>query len=462
MAGISHNCKPNHPCPICGKPDYCNWVEFPNGDVRYDCHRMEGAVGDIKAFAGGLYYLQKISPNGFFGWEPLEQHERFEAERQKNKKAYSKNRATAPAESGERKEIKETGVVEPLPPEELDERYRALFKLLVLEDKHYNVLNAEWGKVPGLTDRILSRYPVKSLPPYDYVRFSSEEKLRNKSRKRIIGSLVETFGDMKGVRGFYQKESGNWEIACKGGILYPELDENGYIVGLRYADDYPTVSGELDGRAGNFTYGRDGDSPAGWYFTDSNGSKELVWTYGAPDNRIGLNLKGYPEGKVNGKYKAVSSYRMVKVSEDETSVTYANSYSSGTRHVTRPSLYTCDGDNCGMFYVTEGEKKAIVANTILNAPVASIPGVGSIGALFEPVGQKIIESLKAKGMKILVIVLDADKNENMLVLKAQEKGVKQALANGLNIAIGEWNPLWGKGFDDTLISGVKPKIYPVR
>ena len=465
MAGSSHNCNKGHLCVICGKHDYCNWVEYPNGDTLYYCHRTPGQVGDVRPFSGGLYRLQKITPNEFYVWEPLEQRERFTKALKKEgngKACYSKKHVTAPAESVA-KATKETGVVEPLPPELLDQRYRALLDKLVLEDKHLKVLDAEWGKVPGLTDRILSRYPIKSLPPHDYIRFSTEEKLRNKSRKRIFGELIETFGDLKGVRGFYQKESGNWELACKGGILYPELDENGYIVGLRYADDYPRVSGNFAGKAGEFSYGRRGEVPAGWYFTDSaTGSEELVWTYGSDRNRIELNIKGYPAGKVNGKYKAVSSYRMEKVSENETSVTYANSYNNGTRHVTRPSLYTCEGDNTGIFYVTEGEKKAIVANTILNAPVASIPGVGSIGTLFEPVGLKILNSLKEKGMKVLVIVLDADKNENMMVLKAQEKGVRAALENGFNIAIGEWNPLWGKGFDDTLIAGVKPKIYPVR
>ena len=464
--GTSHNCKPDHPCPVCGKPDYCNWVEFPGGDLLYYCKRVPGTIGDTAAFSGGIYKLKKITPEDFYVWEPLEQYERnLEAWKKAqgiDGKGYRKKKVTVSAEPVT-KAVKEEGVVEPLPPQELDIRYRTLLDMLVLEDKHRDVLEAEWGKVPGLTERILSRYPVRSLPPYDGIRFSSEERLRNKSRKRIFGELVESFGDMKGVRGFYRKENGNWELACKGGILYPELDADGYIVGLRYADDYPKVSGSLNGHGGTFTYGREGDGPAGWYFADAEtGAKTLVWTYGAEDNLIELNAKGYPPGKVDGKYKAVSSYRVKKVSEDANSVIYRNAYSEGTRHVTRPSLYTLEGDKAGVFYVTEGEKKAIVANTILGAPVASIPGVGSIKTLFEPEGLKILDSLKKKGMKVIVIVLDADKNENQMVLKAEEKGVRQALANGFNIAIGEWNPLWGKGFDDTLLAGVKPKIYPVR
>jgi hypothetical protein len=439
--------------------------------MLYYCQREGGAVGDVKAFEGGLYKLKRITGEEFNVWEPIEQYET-------NKKAWMEEngyggrhssvnyqKPAVGAASPRQKKILNVDAVDPLPPEELDRYYRAFLDKLILEDKHKRVLESEWGKVPGLMDGILNTYPIRSLPPYDYLRFSSKERLRNKSRKRIISELVEALGCPRGIRGFYEKREGQWEIACKGGILYPEMDTAGRIVGLRYADDYPDVN-DIDGNGdlrGTYSYGKpDEESPVGWYYTPVDGDKRLVWTFGNPDNEISLNVKGYPPGKVKGKYKAVSSYRMVRENEDSDTITYKNSYKNGCVHITRPSVYKKPGDNPSVVYVTEGEKKAIVANMMLKAPVISVPGVGSIKFLFETVGMELLKELETEGMTVMVICFDADKAENKKVLQAEGKGVQAAIANGYNIAIGEWNGAWGKGLDDTLLIGVKPKAYPVR
>lgn len=468
--GVSYNCTPRRPCRICGKPDYCDYIEFPNGDILNYCHRESGAVGDVKAFSGGLYVLKRIKDMGDYGefyvWESQEQYEKNREEYRRamgNTRQYRPKGGTAsPLPVNKQKVYK--GVVDPLPPKELDKYYRTLFNMLVLETKHRRVLENEWGKVPGLTDRILNTYPVKSLPPYDYVRYSTEEKFDNrKSRKRIIAELVEALGEPRGVRGFYKKENGAWELACKGGILYPEIDASGYICGLRYADDYADVKAD----DGIYEYGIfEKEQPAGWFFTPSGGERYRVWTFGSKANKITLDAKGYPDvpgKKIEGKYKAVSSERLQRVAETDIEVIWQNRYLEGCRHVTRPSLYTKDGDNCKAVFVTEGEKKAMVSNMLLGSPTISVPGVGSIKTLFNSEdGSGILKQLRERGMSMIVICLDADKATNALVLRAEEAGVREALKAGYRIAVGEWNGLWGKGLDDTLLSGVKPKIYPVQ
>ena len=464
--GVSHNCNSHNPCPICGKPDFCNWVEWPGGDKRFDCKRTPAAHGDIQTFSGGLYIMTGVSKENFYQWQPLEQYERFMESR---KAEWKKTRQTGTAlpEPVNKQAVKK-GVNEPLPPEKLDQFYRTFLDMLVLEEKHEKVLKSEWGLVPGLADRIFDTYPVRSLPPYDVVRYKSEERFDNrKSRKRIMAELVETLGEPRGVRGFYKKQSGAWEIACKGGILYPEIDQNGYICGLRYADDYAKCTVETQDGKIVYEYGvLEDDAPAGWFKTDPDGTVERVWTFGSDENKVSLDKKGYPDvpgKKVNGKYKAISSERMVKTDETDTEVIYTNKYDEGTRHVTRPALFTKAGDNCKMVFVTEGEKKAIVANMLLNAPCISIPGVGSIGSLFnQKEGREILEALKERGMGLVVICLDADKGTNAMVLKAEETGVKEAIQAGYKIAVGEWNENFGKGLDDILLTGVKPKIYPVQ
>ena len=115
-------------------------------------------------------------------------------------------------------------------------------------------------------------------------------------------------------------------------------------------------------------------------------------------------------------------------------------------------------------YATEGEKKAIVANAVMNVPVISIPGVTNFGMLFKPeegYQHSLMEALKERGMRVAVLVYDADKTTNKTVLRNEQNAVEAFRANGIKIAVGEWNEAWGKGLDDILLEGVFPKVTMV-
>ena len=323
----------------------------------------------------------------------------------------------------------------------------------------------EWDSLRNeqIFDKICKNWGIKSLPPQDALRFSSKEQLENKSRKAIMEELVKQVGEPKGVPGFYQRKDGRWTIYdYLSGIIYPVFDSHNNIVRLRIADDYPKVEGNFNGKEGIFRYLRETEKvgPTGWYFIDEMKNPTFVWGYGRSDNKIPLNQKGLPNGKVVGKYKNLTSTIIKNEDGKQKNILLNGSYSGS--HI---SLYMKPGDNMSVVYVTEGEKKAMVANLMLNCPCISLPGVASFSKLFnneEGYSTSIMEELRKMGMELAVLVYDSDKNNNISVLKFEKNAVKKFLDEGYKLAIGEWNPAWGKGLDDVLLAGVKPKIYPIQ
>ena len=65
------------PCPICGKPDWCRHVFFPNGDRLQYCKRVSGTKGEtVQAMLGGIYRCSRVTEGEFTVWEPVEQYEK--------------------------------------------------------------------------------------------------------------------------------------------------------------------------------------------------------------------------------------------------------------------------------------------------------------------------------------------------------------------------------------------------
>lgn len=476
MAGKIFYCKGNHPCKICGKPDWCSYVLFPNGDELPYCKRVHASKGEsVQGMDGRLYVWKKETDEGFHVYEEVSQYER-------NREEFLRAKGLSGKKSGYT--LKDTdyvseenmyveGVAECLPPEKLDRFYRTFLSLLTIEDKHVKKLKDEWGSQPGLYESIVKTWGIRSVPPEDFVRFSSSEKLKNESRKKIMAKLIEKCGEPKGVPGFYQKKDGSWTFYKLCGIAFPIYNTKGQIIRLRINDDYPDVLADFNGVEGKFSYEarRDANdnSTAGWYFIPMREGRyryddaTLVWAYNWKYNRIKLTKKGYPSGKVQGKYKNFSSYREKRY-EENGSLKAVNVFNNGCQSGSYCSLYYSKGDNFSVVYATEGEKKAMVANKLLHIPVVSIPGVSSFKKLFEKEdasASSIMQVLKKNGLSLMVLVYDADKGENLAVLKTEERAVQTFIANGVNIAIGEWDANWGKGLDDVLLTGVVPQVYPI-
>lgn len=478
MSGISRPVKRNFPCPICGKTDWCNIISYPSGDEVYACHRAEGSKGDTATGADGrIYRCTGETSGGFTKWQELSQYEAFieklKAEGKGKKGSYSKssgNPTMKVAYSPKYEDIPVKGVAKLASPERIDLVNRTFLSLLILEQKHEAKLKMEWDRLVddvNIYDLITKTWPILSIPPEDFIRFSSLERLNSLSRKKIMEKLIELVGEPLGVPGFYQRKDGAWTFYRLSGIVFPAFNSRGQIIRLRVNDDYPLIDAELDGRAGVFHYQKDvTDNVVGWYFIPQDGEKlnyskaELVWSFGSPQNRVTLDLKGYPKGKVRGKYKNFSSYTE-KLVEENGKKYRLNTLTNGCQSGSSTSLYTKPGDDMDLVYITEGEKKAIVANAILNAPVISLPGVASYEKVFENeegYDTSLMDELKKKGMELAVLIFDADKNENEKVMNSEKKAVAEFLKRDIPIAIGEWNENWGKGLDDVLLTGVKPKI----
>ncbi len=482
MAGSSRLVNGTERCAICGKPDWCRIIDFPNGDRLSYCHRIAAAKGDtIQGQNGQIFICKDVKDTGFYVYEELSQNQR-NLEEWKKQQGYDTKKSRSPkmvAPTKVQVPVSDPnalieGQVEPLPAEKLDKFYRTFLDLLKLEKKHEKMLRKEWDVCPGMFEKIITDYPIKSIPPADKIRFSSKEKLENMSRKKIMEQLIAKCGEPKGVPYFYQRSYDDaWTFADLSGVCYPVLDAKGRVVRLVIGDEHPvvykpsaTVADDFDGI---YRYMLDNEK-AGWYyvpykdcgdFKDPDYTKKvLVYEYGSDSNKVALNSKGYPDGKVKGKYKKASSF----VSKQKDGKLY-NYYKNGSKGGAFPSLYTKPGDEMSVVYITEGEKKSIVANELLKAPVVCVPGTGNFRLLFDKTcGLGIMDELVKRGCKVIVIAFDADKAENAHVLKSEQGLVNEmkeryGVGKNISLAIGEWNANWGKGIDDTLLAGVKPTIH---
>lgn len=461
MGCFKETIRASQPCIICGKPDYCFRLKFDNGGILHCCARKD----DAQVLVGGEEYMlvkSKDTSIGIFNYyQSKTEYDAF-IESIKGKKITPKCRASSSSSEIESPSKKIKGEVEVANDEQLDQVYRRFLSLLKLEKKDEEILRREWNSATceGLFDKLISVYPVKSMAPADYIRKRKnyQDGYENSPRYKIVKQLVSEFGDLSGIPGFYKNDYG-WNFSGTSGILFPIYNIKNQIIRLRLRESYPEIEGVFRQIQGRFTMEYDVNGNRTWLFTsteeNSKGRKILV--YSSSEKLIGLKSDGCPQGKASSKYKNFSSVFEKKL-EDGSIV---NGYGIGCRSGSNISIYTKPGDDWSVIYITEGEKKAMVANMLLNVPVISLPGTGTFGKLFEKNsdGQSIMDLLVEKGMKLCVIAYDADKNTNIRVMQSETKAIMEFLKRGIKIAVGEWNPEFGKGLDDILVYGIRPSIY---
>ncbi len=511
------------PCPLCGKTDHCWSADYGQEGRLFYCAKASDPVvygrdgvkyllKDTSAFPGG-------KSGGYWVYESEEQQVRNRQEYIARKKAenpdwksnssWSKPKPAAQASVPVQRDPVEIDKVSPLPNRKLHEIYSFLLNMLVLEDDHKKALLDEWnagGVYEDLGERILAHWPIRSLPMNDYARKNSQAELKNATRRKIIEAMVERFGSLKGVPGFYletirwpdkntgeMREHTHWQMIGLSGIVYPQYDSDGYIYRIRIGDEHPDLHEFARTQNGQIIYDStprrvqnpDGsygivdekkprvasdilwDKKSGEWFRQDRATKnkEVLYSRQKGISKVEISLKGYPKivGKVDGKYKNFSSYYQ-KVQEGSNGVPIAyNGYTDGTQSGSQVSLFTREDDNMEYVYITEGEKKAIVMNEILHCPVIALPGVHTFKKLFEKEYQKgysIMDRLIQKGLKAVIVVYDADKAVNDAVLSAEEGVINLCKEHKIRTFSGSWDEHYGKGADDILIQGKSLDYYP--
>ncbi|NSW84278.1 MAG: DUF3854 domain-containing protein [Syntrophothermus sp.] len=112
-----------------------------------------------------------------------------------------------------------------------------------------------------------------------------------------------------------------------------------------------------------------------------------------------------------------------------------------------------DGSIGDIVRITEGELKADIATTLSGILTISVPGV----SCWRPV----IPALKALGAKQVLLAFDADWKVNQHVRRALHRAAGALVKEGFEIMVETWPLEQGKGIDDLLAAGNKPKTLQV-
>jgi len=400
--GTFRNVSKSEPCPICGKPDWCCFLSPADpsypGQELFICRR-ENDPQITSPINGKTYFFKKELRDNSSLYSVTETNDMDK----KSESEYCYQSSISNKDCTRvQKQAADYGIP-PLGNEQLDKVYRSFLGLLQLHKKHYKMLAKD-----GWSHELIKASGIRSLSLRKTYNASKGYFTDELERNIICKELLKKFETLTGVPGFYQDESGQWTFSRKPGMLIPVYDQNGMLYRLKLRSDQPDFD----------------------------------------DN-----------GKEKNKYKNFSSFYSTK---DENGG-LMNAFRNGSRAGSQIGIYYNPVSDASMIcYITEGEKKAIVANYILKTIVISLPGVNSFSKLLtEEVGEEnIIDFLKKIWCSSIVIAYDSDKYINKAVMRCEKKLVELLKNEGFNLYIAYWNPGFGKGLDDVLIVGIRPELIP--
>lgn len=424
----------NEVCPLCGHTDWCARLrphDNPSA-VLYSCQRAasmgfsQEPLTRMRSDYDGREYVVVAAKNSVILQEINEWMAFHPGKRLRDGTVASGNNAQA----YKPKEWIVEEKTEPLPPAERDERYRAFLSLLRLEDEHREYLYRE-----GFSDEMIEKYCIRSLPESDGFRYASRNyRSVNPSRKQIMFEMYRMFGDtLAGVPGFYKKDPETWMVNGPGGILIPVQNIYEKFTGMRIRVD------------------RRWHDSRGYIITQEQYKK---------DEREAREAGVPCRSREMGKYMWMSSYGedLQKKAQNIIANRFVLGCSPGGQlGYYYPTTTGREHANEAVF-LTEGEKKSIVASELLGLMCIDIPGVSLWRKLFEEdeTGERPVDVLKRSGVRLAIVAYDADKETNKTVLDNQDELVDSLRNEHIYVAVAEWDIATGKGLDDLLVKGGKP------
>ncbi|MDD4804901.1 MAG: DUF3854 domain-containing protein [Candidatus Pacebacteria bacterium] len=416
-------------CPICGKPDWCSFLhqvyyndetgEIYNAEFVL-CQRVN--ANQVAGFDGNYYTFINTTTKGVNKYEEVNSsYRRLDYFKKEYKESFNRAKAAAPVAT------KKVNIIEnPVAKDSrLNEVYTEFLNLLHLEKYHQSHFYEEkWD------DSMIADFGVKSLPPSENTYFLSKKDYSLLSdydkklvdyvkkstyiigRRMITDKLVKKVGDLTGVPGFCiieTKKSGKcWTFVGDPGFCFPQRNIKGEIVRLIVRADEP------------YHISRD--------------------------------------GKKRGKYKAFSSYYKVK-EETESEITIKNGYENGCSATPRAGYYLeKEGVLKNPFLmITEGGKKAFVANRKMNMSVAAISGVNAYDDVIND-----LEEIKKLDVDCIVEAYDVDKFVKEGVENAQANLINELKKSSFEIYSAYWDGYMGKGLDDVLLNNYIPKFVQIK
>lgn len=421
--GLAISLKHGEKCRICGKPDFCYRLPIPSdliptgfvGDDFYSvCNRTGGtvSVGDIVIGINGEPYRANKSYQEQGG---LGIGIRFEAAalRESRQKNWVENRGNIVPKRIAKSYAEEEIVPEnpPASDEVLDHVYREFLALLKLEPEDRAYLHQE-----GFTDGLIDYWKIVSVPESDFVRFKSASYHSvNERRKETTARLLKRVPSLEHIPGFRKNQKGEWTYCGYGGIIFPLFNAKGQIYALRVRNHCQ--------------------------YHDKDGFPIAKAQYEAdPDNcfRTGKYVNFTSFGKDGCKIGCRAGIYLPRTRTGETF--------KRTR-----------------IWCTEGEKKSIIGSEMLRNIFIDIPGVSSYKLLTQQDndGNSILDFMWNSGCMDIVVAYDADKENNRMVLAAQNGFVELLKQKGFRVLIADWDINVGKGIDDLLKNGGVPHLTPV-
>ena len=462
------------PCPICGKTDWCCFYSPTLGKEFVICKRVldtsdtVGKDGKFYKFCGLTHEEQNAKFQEMDAWQANKdawqankdawmRENKIGPYSEKNEYhrwygASKSSRADSKTHSYSEYKEQEYEIVDPVSVKshsELDRFYRALLRVLVLDPLHRQYLQSE-----GWSDELIRSSLVKSFPAKDVVRFNHKlYDSKNFYRKRIAQSVMSILHvtDLRGSPGAFVDHGGHWTLNGPSGIAIPVYDADGYLYGIRIRMDFCDIDRTMEQVDGSYQYTYDGityyHTPFKGFSHYENGEKVTDAFY--------YNDKGHMIG-VKGKYRPLTSYLEDQKEREQGRI--VNRFSSGCQAENGISVYYNPKEDVPkVAYFTEGEKKGIFANAIMHSPVITFPGVSSWRNMINGEhGNRMIDKLKALGVRICLVAYDADKESNANVLRQQDAVAQALMAEGFSVGLTHWSTKYGKGLDDLLAGGNVP------